>query len=166
MLGGAGCFFPTRTGLAQVQAPSSEQQGFRGTQPPRTGNRNWTVTGGGLVASHNDPCNGNWLVDSAGKVYLLDYESTSLDDPALDLGALLWWYYPSPLRAEFLEIAGYETDATLHHRMKVRMALHCLNIILPRKDSFDRFNAESFDNALKDFKAVLAGKENPQGYQD
>jgi len=50
--------------------------------------------------------------------------------------------------------------------MRIRMALHCLNILLPRKDSVDRFNAESFDDALDEFKAVLAGKENPQGYKD
>ena len=47
------------------------------------------MRGGGLVASHNDPCNGNWLVSADGTVYLLDYESMSRDDPALDLGALL-----------------------------------------------------------------------------
>src|SRR5688572_14413899 len=44
----------------------------------------------GLVASHNDICNANWLFASDGKIYLVDFESMALDDPALDMGALLW----------------------------------------------------------------------------
>jgi thiamine kinase-like enzyme len=122
--------------------------------------------GGGLGASHNDICNGNWLVSRTGQVYLLDYESMSLNDPALDVGAILWWYYPPNLRAEFLEIAGYGNDDDFRNRMRIRMAVHSLNIILPRANSFDQFDAETFDEALADFRAVLAGRENPQGYDE
>lgn len=61
----------------------------------------------GLVGSHNDICNANWLFSSNGRIYILDFESMSMDDPALDMGALLWWYYPPELRQQFLEIAGY-----------------------------------------------------------
>lgn len=122
--------------------------------------------GAGLVASHNDVCNGNWLVSSDGWVYLIDYESLSLDDPALDIGAILWWYYPPDLRTEFLEIAGYGKDTDFINRMRIRMAVHCLNIILPRGNSFDHFDAESFDESLNDFRAVLEGRENPQGYDE
>ena len=46
--------------------------------------------GTGLVASHNDICNANWLVASDGQLYLIDLESMSLDDPAFDIGATLW----------------------------------------------------------------------------
>lgn len=120
--------------------------------------------GHGLVASHNDVCNGNWLVSTQGTIYLLDYESMSLDDPAQDLGAILWWYYPPGMRRKFLEIAGYRHEAALRERMRVRMAIHNLNIILPRHQSYDRFNAGSFEESLVDFRAVVEGKENPQGY--
>lgn len=120
--------------------------------------------GAGLAASHNDVCNGNWLVSSDGRVYSIDYESMSLDDPALDVGAILWWYYPPHLRPEFLEIAGYGNEAGFRERMRIRVALHCLNIILPRENSFDRFEAGVFENSLDDFRAALAGRENPQGY--
>ena len=44
------------------------------------------------------------------------------------------------------------------------MAIHNLNIIIPRKGSFDRFVAEGFDNELEDFRASIDGRENPQGY--
>jgi len=122
--------------------------------------------GSGLVASHNDICNVNWLITPAGRLYLIDLESMSLDDPALDIGATLWWYYPLALRERFLHITGHAGDPAFARRMRVRMALHCLNIILPREGSFDRFDPAGFDEALTDFRAIFAGHENPQGYDE
>ena len=118
----------------------------------------------GLVASHNDICNANWLFASDGNIYILDLESMSMDDPAFDLGALLWWYYPPEFRGSFLEIAGYPYDDDFRFRMRVRMALHCLSITLPRQDSFDQLNPARYLEALDDFRAILEGRENPQGY--
>ena len=120
----------------------------------------------GLVASHNDICNGNWLISNDEKIYLLDYEGMSLDDPALDIGAILWWYYPKEMRERFLEITGYNDDENFHNRMRIRMAIHNLHIIIPRDNSFDRFSVDNFDEALTDFRTVIDGKENPQGYND
>jgi thiamine kinase-like enzyme len=118
----------------------------------------------GLAASHNDICNANWLFASDGNIYLLDFESMAMEDPAFDMGALLWWYYPPQLRQQFLEIAGYPNDDEFRFRMRVRMALHCLSITLPREQSFDRFDPNHYEEALTDFRALLEGKENPQGY--
>lgn len=118
----------------------------------------------GLVASHNDICNANWLFALDGNIYLVDFESMSMDDPAFDLGALLWWYYPPELRGRFLAIARYPYDQEFKFRMQVRMAIHCLSITLPREQSFDSFNPKRYNEALVDFKAILEGKENPQGY--
>jgi hypothetical protein len=123
-------------------------------------------TGGGLVASHNDICNANWLITPSDKLYLVDLDMMSLDDPAHDLGSLLWWYYPPQLRARFLSLTGYQDDEVLRNRMRVRMAVHCLDIILPRPHSFDTFDAVTFEDQLTDFKAVLDGSENPRGYDD
>ena len=95
--------------------------------------------GTGLVASHNDICNANWLLSPDGALYLIDLEAMSLDDPAVDIGATLWWYYPPGLRGKFLVMAGYINDTSFERRMQVRMAMHCLNIILPREQSFDEF---------------------------
>jgi thiamine kinase-like enzyme len=121
-------------------------------------------SGEGLVASHNDICNANWLVTADGRWYLVDLEAMALDDPACDLGALLWWYYPPEQRPRFLEVMGYTGDTGFEHRMQVRMALHCLNITLPRPGSWDTLDPASYPAALTDFRAVLAGEENPQGY--
>lgn len=121
-------------------------------------------SGYGLVASHNDVCNGNWIVTLEGNLYLLDLDSMSMDDPALDLGAILWWYYPPEMRRDFLNIAGYPYDEKFSHRMNIRMAIHNLNIILPRDNSFDRLTIERFEDVLEDFRAVIDGQENPKGY--
>jgi fructosamine-3-kinase len=123
-------------------------------------------SGEGLVASHGDICNANWLFASDGNIYLIDFDLMKMDDPALDLGALLWWYYPPALRKPFLDAAGYRYDEALRARMQVRMAMHCLDILLPRENSFDRFEADAFGRSLRDFKAALEGGENPEGYDD
>jgi thiamine kinase-like enzyme len=122
--------------------------------------------GTGLVASHNDICNANWLVSSDGQLYLIDLEPMTLDDPAVDIGATLWWYYPPVLRQRFLEIVGYANDEPFQFRMRVRMAMHCFSITLPREQSFDKFDPTSFDQSLTDFRAILADGENPEGYDD
>ena len=121
-------------------------------------------TGEGLVVSHGDICNANWLFTADGTIYLQDFESMSMDDHALDLGALLWWYYPPALRQRFLDIAGVQFDDEVQFRMRVRMAIHCLDITLPREGSFDQFNPNTYGKALRDFKAILKGEENPEGY--
>jgi hypothetical protein len=121
-------------------------------------------SGEGLVASHNDICNANWLLTQDGRFYLVDLDMLALDDPANDLGALLWWYYPPALRGRFLTIAGYVDSPELRARMRARMTLHCLSIMLPREQSFDRFDPARFPEQLTDFRAILAGEENPQGY--
>jgi thiamine kinase-like enzyme len=122
--------------------------------------------GTGLVASHNDICNANWLISTEGQLYLIDLDAMSLDDPALDVGATLWWYYPPKLRKSFLIRAGYINDITFEQRMQVRMAMHCLNIMLPRERSFDEFAPASFAESLTDFRAILAGRDNPEGYDE
>ncbi len=121
-------------------------------------------SGEGLVVSHGDICNANWLFASDGKIYLLDFESMSMDDPALDIGALLWWYYPPELRQHFLDIVGYQYDDEFNFRMRIRMAMHCLDITLPRERSFDSFDPSTYDESLNDFRSILNGEENPEGY--
>lgn len=121
-------------------------------------------SGEGLVTSHGDICNANWLFASDRKIYVVDFESMSMDDPTLDLGALQWWYYPPELRQRFLDIAGYPYDDDFRFRMQVRTAMHCLDITLPRDGSFDRFDPDKYAESLRDFRAIMEGEENPEGY--
>lgn len=122
--------------------------------------------GSGLVASHNDICNANWLVTDDELWYLIDLEAMALGDPALDIGATLWWYYPPDLWPRFLELTGHANEPGFGWRMRVRMAMHCLHILIPRTGSFDRFDPASFSRSLDDFRAALAGETNPQMNKD
>lgn len=121
-----------------------------------------TLSGGGLVASHNDICWDNWLFTPEGHIYLLDLDAMALDDPALDMGATLWWYYPQELWSLFLTCAGYPDDEAFRDRMWTRLALHCLSITLPRPGSFDRFDPDAYPGALTDFRAALGREGNPE----
>jgi thiamine kinase-like enzyme len=122
------------------------------------------LQGSWAVASHNDICNANWIITPEGHIYIIDLDAMSIDDPAADLGAILWWYYPPGLRKRFIEHARSTFDESLRYRMRLRMAIHCLHIIIPRDQSFDQFMPAHFPQALVDFKAVVCGEENPQGY--
>ena len=118
--------------------------------------------GGGLVASHNDICWDNWLLAEDGRIFVLDLDDMGLDDPALDVGITLWWYYAPEVWGRFIGCAGYEDDEGFRERMWVRIALHCLSIVLPRVGSFDQFDGEGFAGRLRDFRAALAGEGNPE----
>jgi thiamine kinase-like enzyme len=120
------------------------------------------LPGAGLVASHGDICNANWILTPKGRLYLVDLEAMSLDDPALDLGAMLWWYYPEEIWDRFLALAGYESSPDFDQRMQLRLAMHILSITLPRPNSFDSFDPAAYDAALTDFRAVMHGEPNPQ----
>jgi thiamine kinase-like enzyme len=146
----------------RAQVPSTA--GFVDHQLEEIARQVEQFSGEGLVVSHNDICNANWLFNPEGQTYVLDFESMKMDDPAADMGALLWWYYPPEMRRRFLDVAGYAYTEEFILRMRVRMAMHCLQITLPRHDSYDTFHPETYSEALTDFRAVRGGKENPQGY--
>jgi hypothetical protein len=119
-------------------------------------------TGSGLVASHNDFNRSNLLLTRDGTLSALDLDMMSLDDQACDLGAVLWWYYPLELWPTFLSAYGCDDTPGLRQRMRVRMAMHCLSIALPREASFDRFDPTSFNERLTDFRTVFEAKSNPE----
>jgi thiamine kinase-like enzyme len=118
--------------------------------------------GEGLVASHNDLCWDNWLFQADGRIYIVDLDMMGLDDPALDVGITLWWYYAPELWRRFIGYAWYVDDEGFRERMWARIALHCLSITLPRAGSFDQFDGKGFTERLRDFRAALAGKWNPE----
>ena len=151
---------------SRYQAQVPQTAGFIEESLELLGQQAQDFQGAGLVASHNDICNANWLIDPDGHLYLIDLDSMQWDDPAVDIGATLWWYYPPELRQKFLTIVGHADDRAFENRMRVRMTLHCLNICLPRENSFDQFDPAAFSGRLADFRACLASEENPQGYAD
>src|SRR5207244_3402622 len=104
--------------------------------------------GADLVTVHGDICNANWLLSADDRLYIIDTDMLHWDDPAADLGPLLWWYYPPEQRARFLAAAGYGDSVGLRERLRLRTALHCMSITLPRANSFDSFDPAAFPAAL------------------
>ena len=122
------------------------------------------IEGKNLASVHNDICNANWVISDNGFIFLVDLESMLIEDPSVDIGALLWWYYPYDMREQFCEIIKVDYNNELKNRMQLRMAMHCLNIMLPRLNSFDVLDLEWFAMFFDDFKAIMEGKDNPKGY--
>jgi aminoglycoside phosphotransferase (APT) family kinase protein len=60
-----------------------------------------------LVPVHGDPQWANWLLTTAGQLYLVDWDHARLDDPVTDPARLAWWLYePGPQRRHFIERCG------------------------------------------------------------
>lgn len=119
-------------------------------------------SGGGLAACHGDICWDNWVFADDGRIYVVDLDMMALDDPTLDIGPLLWWYYEPEIWGQFIREAGYEDGEELRERIWARLALHCLSILLPRVGSFDTFDPQGFAVRLRDFQAALARQGNPE----
>ena len=58
---------------------------------------------------HMDPLPANWLMETGGRLWLIDWEYAALAHPLLDFAAV-WLHLPEPLQAEWLELTG-NTDA-------------------------------------------------------
>ena len=43
------------------------------------------------VVCHGDVNHNNWLLSDHQQLYLIDWDGAMIADPALDLGALLYW---------------------------------------------------------------------------
>jgi hypothetical protein len=61
---------------------------------------------------------------------------------------------------------NYKFIGLAKFRSRALQGIHCLSIILPREQGFDRFDPDSFAESLTDFGAILAGRENPEGYDE
>jgi thiamine kinase-like enzyme len=85
--------------------------------------------------AHGDVNCANWLADEQNRVYLVDWEQTRLEDPALDVGMLLHWYVPVSLWPVFVReyAAGgvvRPDTAALLTRARIRYPLHAINVCL------------------------------------
>ncbi|MGX7058530.1 phosphotransferase family protein [Vagococcus humatus] len=68
-----------------------------------------------LRACHGDPVHTNWLLSTEGRLYLVDWDSTKLADPASDLGIVLGRYVPFSEWENWLKLYGIElTDDLLN----------------------------------------------------
>ncbi|WP_062109683.1 phosphotransferase family protein [Bacillus niameyensis] len=78
---------------------------------------------------HGDVNHNNWLLSEEGEVYLIDWDSAAIADPALDLGPLLHWYIPKSDWVTWLNHYGTALTPDLELRMKWYTIAHTLQSI-------------------------------------
>lgn len=70
-----------------------------------------------MTVCHGDIDRKNWLLSDEDRLYLVDWESAMLCDPAMDLGVLLCQYVKKENWQNWLEGYGEELSKDLIHRM-------------------------------------------------
>lgn len=115
----------------------------------------------GLVPSHTDPNNSNFLV-TVNTVYLIDWDGVALSDPMRDPGLILWWYVPEDRWPEaFAHLGIPESDPQRDlSRVYWWAAVTSLKVALwiDRHDA----NDEAIRSFLDDFLHAERGLPNPK----
>ncbi|WP_407926436.1 phosphotransferase [Aquibacillus kalidii] len=69
------------------------------------------------VVCHCDMNHNNWLLSQTGQLYLIDWDSAKVGDPAVDIGMVLHSYIPEEEWDNWLESYGIVRDDNLMLRM-------------------------------------------------
>ncbi|WP_018921772.1 phosphotransferase family protein [Salsuginibacillus kocurii] len=109
-------------------------------QPPR------------MVVCHCDINHNNWMVSQAHNLYLIDWDSATVADPALDLGLLLYWYIPEAEWDEWLHDYGLPMEENLFFRMHWYVISQTLHSIIWH---LNRNEAEEADAWLNDLQQLI-----------
>jgi thiamine kinase-like enzyme len=70
-----------------------------------------------LVVCHCDMNHNNWLLSQTGQLYLIDWDSAKVGDPAMDIGMILHAYIPHEEWDNWLESYGTTRDEHLMNRV-------------------------------------------------
>jgi len=81
------------------------------------------------VVCHGDVNHNNWLLTDDNQLYLIDWDSAMIGDPAIDIGMLLYWYIPEENWEEWLQQYGLVLTPHLRLRMKWYMVAQTLQSI-------------------------------------
>jgi hypothetical protein len=83
---------------------------------------------GVVVAAHNDPNHGNFMVNRQGALRLIDFEELGLNNPVADLGVFLTWYVDADRHFELLAHYPLADPRAILGRMRVWVPLRYLNV--------------------------------------
>lgn len=81
-----------------------------------------------VVAAHNDPNHGNFMVTRSGALRLIDFEELALNNPVADIGVFLTWYVDVDQHRALLEEYPLADPDAMLDRMRVWVPLRYLNI--------------------------------------
>lgn len=105
------------------------------------------------VVCHCDVNHNNWLIsDNTEELFLIDWDGAMIADPAIDLGALLYWYIPKDSWKSWLANYGIELTADLEKRMKWYIIYQTLLTVIWHKN---RQEDSEFRQWLQFLKQIL-----------
>nr|MBN1228768.1 aminoglycoside phosphotransferase family protein [Anaerolineae bacterium] len=81
-----------------------------------------------IVPTHNDLNHGNFMVNKAGALRLIDFENLALNNPVADLGIFLTWYVDQDRHLEMLSHYPLGTPEDILERMRIWVPLQYLAI--------------------------------------
>jgi len=81
-----------------------------------------------VVAAHNDPNHGNFMVTRSGALRMIDFEELALNNPVADIGVFLTWYVDVDQHRSLLEEYPLADPDAMLDRMRVWVPLRYLNI--------------------------------------
>ncbi|UFT98151.1 phosphotransferase family protein [Radiobacillus kanasensis] len=85
------------------------------------------------VVCHCDLNHNNWLLSEDGQLFLIDWDSAKVADPAMDIGMLLFWYIPEEDWGMWLEQYG-ATNEFIKERMYWYLMLYHVSNLLKEKE--------------------------------
>lgn len=109
------------------------------------------------VVCHGDVNHNNWLLTIDNQLYLIDWDSAVIGDPAIDLGILLYSYVPTAKWENWLEIYNMELTDHLRLRMKWYVTAQTLSNI---QWLYEKKRFEEMKKSLQFLDKVLTEDEN------
>ncbi|WP_071130776.1 phosphotransferase family protein [Enterococcus timonensis] len=96
------------------------------------------------VAVHGDTNHRNWMLSDTNQLYLVDWDSAMLSDPAVDLGCILGRYVPMEKWSAWLVAYGTTPKKEVMERIHWYGTMHQLEQIKVqyRKRNFKKMNEE------------------------
>lgn len=108
--------------------------------------------------SHGDLNHKNWLLSDQGRLYLVDWESASLADPALDLSMLMRQYVPRQEWQEWL-IDKYQIDVDFLLQQRLEW-YEMLQMLLEIKDFHQRGRFFEMNRDILDLAKIFEQKHS------
>lgn len=105
-----------------------------------------------LSACHGDPIHNNWIRSSTGRLYLVDWDSSMLADPASDLGTILGRYIDHDDWSGWLQAYGIPTNK----QNMDRIYWYCgMNFLLRIKHCYLKGNFKQVNKEINLLKKIF-----------
>ncbi len=101
-----------------------------------------------MVVCHSDVNHNNWVLAEDGDLYLIDWDSSTVADPALDLGLLLYLYLPEENWPSWLAAYGIKLSDNLRNRMHWYVVSQTIYILLGFTYQLEQVELEKWNRFL------------------